>query len=146
MTRMTKGNTNTLTHSLTIGRLAKRADIGIDTVRFYERRGLLPQPARTGAGYRIYTEETVARLHFIRRAKVLGFSLEEIQSLLRLQDSGGQKSAVKKLTADKLRQIDEKIADLSRIQQVLTKLESQCSGSGTVDGCPIIEALSSEDK
>jgi Hg(II)-responsive transcriptional regulator len=137
---MTRPNT----HRLTIGRLAKRADVGIDTIRFYEKRGLLPAPARTGGGYRIYTEDTVSRLQFIKRAKVLGFSLEEIQSLLKLQDSGGRKSAVKKLTTHKLQQIDRKIADLSRMREVLAELDGECTGAGTVDGCPIIEALSSE--
>ena len=130
---------------LTIGRLAEQADVGVDTVRFYERRGLLPKPDRTPAGYRIYSGDTVARLRFIRRAKSLGFSLDEIKTLLRLHDSGGDKSIVKELTSRKLRQIAVKISDLTRIREVLTELERQCSGSGDIAGCPIIDALATEE-
>jgi len=129
---------------LTIGRLAARADVGIDTVRFYERRGLLPLPARTSAGYRLYGPDMVHRLRFIRRAKGLGFSLDEIETLLRLQDVGGSKSEVKKLAVDKLSEIETRIADLSKIRQVLEQLQSECSGEGDIDSCPIIEALSLE--
>jgi len=131
--------------TLTIGRLAEQADVGIDTVRFYERRGLLPKPARTSAGYRLYRPDMVARLRFIRRAKVLGFSLAEIDTLLRLQDAGGSRSKVKKLTTHKLKEIEIKIADLSRMQKVLAQLASECSGTGDINGCPIIEALCLED-
>lgn len=126
---------------LTIGRLAKQATVGIDTVRFYERRGLLPEPSRTAAGYRLYADDTVARIRFIRRAKSLGFNLDEIGNLLDLHDHGGQKSTVKQLTQRKLNQIDGKIADLSKIRDVLRKLESECSGTGDINGCPIIETL-----
>jgi Hg(II)-responsive transcriptional regulator len=133
------------TKPLTIGRLAEHADVGIDTVRFYERRGLLPEPERTGSGYRIYAGETVARLRFIRRAKRLGFSLDEIKTLLRLQDTGGKKSEVKQLTSRKLKQIDTKIEDLTSMRAVLADLDRECSGSGDVDGCPIIEALAAND-
>ena len=130
---------------LTIGRLAKQATVGIDTVRFYERRGLLPEPSRTTAGYRLYSDDTVARIRFIRRAKLLGFNLDEIGNLLDLHDRGGQKSAVKQLTQRKLDQIDAKIADLSKIRDVLRELESECSGTGDVNGCPIIETLATAE-
>jgi len=130
---------------LTIGRLAKQADVGVDTVRFYERRGLLPKPDRTPAGYRIYSGNTVVRLRFIRRAKSLGFSLDEIKTLLHLQDSGGPKSTVKELTSRKLAQIDAKVEDLTRIREVLAQLARECSGSGDIAGCPIIEALATEE-
>ena len=129
-------------NSLTIGRLATQADIGIDTIRFYERRGLLPEPQRSASGYRLYTSATVSRLNFIRRAKKLGFSLEEISALLVLQDKGGPKARVKDLTSTKLAQIEAKIADLTKIRDVLRTLNSDCSGSGDITGCPIIEALS----
>jgi len=131
--------------TLTIGRLARQAEVGIDTVRFYERRGLRPEPARTAAGYRLYAQGTVARIRFIRRAKALGFSLDEIGTLLELHDRGGQKSAVKKLTRRKLEQIDAKLEDLKRIRSVLDQLESECTGTGDISGCPIIEALSAEE-
>ena len=91
---------------LTIGRRARQAGGGIDTIRFYERRGVLPEPARTPSGYRLYPRQMTARMRFIRRAKALGFTLDEIGSLLELQDAGGQKSMVKDLTRRKLSQID----------------------------------------
>ena len=127
---------------LTIGRVAEQADVGIDTIRFYERRGLLPAPQRTASGYRLYTPDTVGRLNFIRRAKDLGFTLEEISSLLGLQDSRGSKAAVRAWTRRKLEQINSKMQDLARIRDVLTALEHDCAGSGDVRTCPIIEALS----
>lgn len=127
---------------LTIGRLAKQAGVGIDTVRFYERRGLLPQPERTASGYRLYGETTIARIQFIRRAKQLGFTLDEIGTLLQLQDQGGKKSEVRSLTQHKLDEINAKISDLTRIRSVLQELSESCSGKGSVDGCPIIEAIS----
>ena len=133
---------NSQAKSLTIGRLAQQADVGIDTVRFYERRGLLPEPARTASGYRLYTPETIDRLNFIRRAKDLGFTLEEIISLLGLQDSIGSKADVKELTRRKLEQINNKMQDLGRMRDVLTALEHDCAGTGDVRTCPIIEALS----
>ena len=133
---------NSQAKSLTIGRLAQQADVGIDTVRFYERRGLLPEPARTASGYRLYTPETIDRLNFIRRAKDLGFTLEEIISLLGLQDSRGSEAAVKELTRRKLEQINSKMQDLGRMRDVLTALEHDCAGTGDVRTCPIIEALS----
>ena len=130
---------------LTIGRLARRAAVGIDTVRFYERRGLLPNPDRTPAGYRLYPESIVDRIRFIRRAKDLGFSLDEIESLLDLHDHGGRKSTVKELTRNKLEEIDARITDLTRIRDVLRELDRRCSGHGDVTGCPIIDALSGEE-
>ena len=129
---------------LTIGRVAKQADVGIDTIRFYERRGLLPEPQRTESGYRLYPPATVTRLHFIRRAKALGFSLDEIVTLLALQDTGGPKSEVKAITHRKLEQIEAKITDLARMRDVLRDLDRDCSGAGDVRGCPIIETLSGQ--
>ena len=130
---------------LTIGRAAKQAGVGVDTIRFYEQRGLLPEPARTGAGYRLYGSDTIERLSFIRRAKTLGFSLEEIGTLLDLQDNGGPKAEVKAITRRKLDQIDTRIADLQRMRSVLQSLNHDCSGRGSVDSCPIIEALTDTD-
>ena len=136
------GMANEQTKSLTIGRIAQQADVGIDTIRFYERRGLLPKPQRTSSGYRIYTPDTIRRLNFIRKAKTLGFVLEEIISLLELQDSKGAKADVKTLTRRKLEQIETKITDLERMREVLSALEHDCAGTGDVRTCPIIEALS----
>jgi len=129
---------------LTIGRIARQADVGIDTIRFYERRGLLPEPQRTDSGYRLYPPATIVRLRFIRRAKALGFSLDEIVTLLALQDAGGPKAEVKAITHRKLGQIEAKITDLERMRDVLRELDRDCSGTGDVRGCPIIETLSEE--
>jgi MerR family copper efflux transcriptional regulator len=131
-----------LQKSLTIGRVAQQADVSIDTVRFYEQRGLLPKPARTATGYRLYSADTVDRLHFIRRSKALGFTLEEIILLLGLQDTSGAKAEVRAITRSKLEQIDRKIDDLRRMRDVLSALEHDCAGSGNARACPIIEALS----
>jgi MerR family copper efflux transcriptional regulator len=128
----------------TIGKLADQAGVGIDTVRFYERRGLLPKPQRTAAGYRLYDEASISRIRFVRRAKQLGFTLDEIEILLQLQDKGGRKSEVKSITTRKLAQIDAKIADLSRMREVLTALASECSGQGNIATCPIIEAIAED--
>lgn len=130
------------TANLTIGRIARLASVGVDTIRFYERRGLLPKPDRTASGYRLYKTDTVDRLHFIRRAKTLGFSLEEINTLLDLQDNGGPKAEVKSITQRKLDGINAKIDDLQRMRDVLNDLNKQCSGKGDVCGCPIIDVLS----
>ena len=132
-------------NQLTIGRLAKRASVGIDTVRFYERRGLLPDPERTAAGYRLYPPSIVDRIRFIRRAKAIGFSLDEIDALLDIHDHGGRKSTVKALTQRKLAEIDARIEDLARMRDVLHELDNRCSGHGDVGGCPIIDALTAED-
>jgi Hg(II)-responsive transcriptional regulator len=132
-------------NQFTIGRLAQQSGVGIDTVRFYERRGLLPQPQRTPSGYRLYSEDTINRIRFVRKAKRLGFTLDEIGNLLKLQDQGGQKSEVKAITTLKLEQIDAKIADLSRMRTVLKTLATECSGRGSVSTCPIIEAIASDD-
>ncbi|MEJ2140173.1 MAG: MerR family DNA-binding protein [Gammaproteobacteria bacterium] len=140
---MANNNQSKTSARLTIGRLAKQAGVGIDTVRFYERRGLLPEPERTMAGYRVYGDDTAARILFIRRAKRLGFTLDEIATLLRLQDHGGKKAEVRSLTQHKLDEINAKISDLKRIRSVLQDLSASCSGKGNVDGCPIIEAISS---
>jgi Hg(II)-responsive transcriptional regulator len=137
-----QGMENKQQNLLTIGRIAQQADVGIDTIRFYERRGLLPKPNRTSSGYRIYTPDTIRRLNFIRKAKTLGFVLEEIISLLELQDSKGAKAEVKTLTRRKLEQIETKISDLERMREVLSALEHDCAGTGDVRTCPIIEALS----
>lgn len=130
---------------LTIGQLAERAGVGVDTIRFYEQRGLLPKPGRTAAGYRLFAPQTGERIRFIRHAKELGFSLDEVRKLLDLQDEGGQKSAVRALTRQKVAEIDARISDLQRMRTVLQDLSERCTGRGSVAACPIIEALSGEN-
>jgi len=107
---------------LTIGRLAAAAGVRIDTVRFYERAGLLKKPQRTAAGYRLYAEADAGRLRFIRRAKALGFSLHEITELLRLNDGGGRRGAVRALAERRLAEIEQKLVELSRMRQTLRHL------------------------
>lgn len=138
---MNKAKTQSPVQKLTIGALGKLAAVGIDTVRFYERRGLLPAPDRTTSGYRLYGQDSVARIHFIRRAKRLGFTLDEIKTLLRLQDQGGTKAEVRDLTKHKIAEIDARISDLERMRTVLQELAKSCSGRGNADSCPIIEAI-----
>jgi len=127
--------------TLTIGRLAHAAEVGIDTVRFYERAGLLKKPQRTAAGYRLYAESDAGRLRFIRRAKALGFSLKEIAELLRLNDGGGRRGAVRALAERRLAEIERKLTQLSRMRETLRDLVHQCHGDGPLAGCPIIEAV-----
>jgi Hg(II)-responsive transcriptional regulator len=127
--------------ALSIGRLARASDVGVETIRFYEREGLLHAPARTASGYRQYPPETVERLGFIRRAKALGFSLAEIRQLLGLSHPTGDRAAVKALARQKLADIDRRIDELRRMRGALADLEQQCSGEGPIKGCPIIETL-----
>ena len=130
---------------LTIGKAASAADLSIDTLRFYERSGLLKPPPRTAAGYRLYRREDVDRLRFIHRAKLLGFSLEEIGQLLRLNDGTGRRRDVKAVAARRLAELDQKLAELSRIRHALAHLVQACDAQGAVAGCPIIEALIGAD-
>ena len=128
--------------TLTRGQLARASAVGPETIRFYEREGLLPPSDRSGNGYRQYTAEAVHRLRFIRRAKHLGFDLGEIRELLSLHDDpNASRADVKALTRSKLEEIDRRIDDLSRMRNVLSRLETECSGRGRISGCPIIQAL-----
>ena len=127
---------------LTIGRLAKEAGIGIETVRFYERQGLIAPPPRTDSNYRMYPEEEITRLKFIKRAKNLGFTLNEIKELLALRhDPHATKADVKERTHVKIEDVTEKIRDLTRIKEALEHLYDACDGHGPLDQCPILEAL-----
>ena len=129
---------------MTIGKLARASGVGVETLRFYEREGLLPEPARTPSGYRQYPPESVARMTFVRRAKRLGFSLAEIRELLTLAEAHGDRSQVKSIAAHKLAEIDKRIDELQRMRGVLAELTRKCSGHGPVEGCPIIEALTED--
>lgn len=127
---------------LSIGELAKEAGVGIETVRFYERRGLLAEPQRRASGYRQYEPEAVAVLRFIRRAKELGFTLKEIQSLLNLRrSSSATRADVRRNAQAKLVDIETKIRDLERMRTALSDLTSTCHGDGAAAGCPILIAL-----
>ncbi len=128
--------------TLSIGKVARDSDTGIETIRFYEREGLLDKPARTQAGYRQYPPQVVSRLRFIKHAKELGFSLKEIAELLSLKLNPRSTCAhVKKRAETKIQGIELKIASLQRMRRVLLKLATACPGSGPTSDCPILEAL-----
>jgi len=137
---------NTSTASLTIGTVAKRAGVPIDTIRYYEREGLLPEPLRRASGYRSYNESAIKRLRFIRRAKDLGFTLEEIRDLLALSsDRRGGVKAVRKRAEQRLADIEARIAELVRIRTGLQQLIEACPGHGDPEHCPILRALADEE-
>ncbi len=132
--------------SLTIGKLSKRTDVSIDSIRFYERQGLLAAPARTESNYRVYPVEAANRLKFIKKAQKLGFSLSEIQELLDLShDPLASKSDVKEKTVNKIEDIKNRIQDLSRMLKALEQLNESCDGHGSIDECPILKALTEDD-
>lgn len=131
---------------LTIGKLAREAGVGIDTVRFYERSGLLPRAPRTPGGYRLYQLPDADRLRFIRRSKALGFSLEEIAELLMLNAGKGSRASVRKLAQRRLNDLSRKIKEMTAIRDALARHVRHCSGDGPVKGCPIIEAVLSNDE
>src|SRR5690242_15027629 len=127
---------------LTIGDVARRAGVGVETVRFYERQGLLEEPQRRASGYRQYDDEAVAVLRFIRRAKELGFTLKEIKGLLALRlDASATRAEVREQAKAKVADIEARIADLQRMRDVLQTLIRKCHGNGAATGCPILEAL-----
>lgn len=123
--------------------LARRTGCNLETIRYYEKIGMMPEPPRTEAGYRVYDDRHVERLRFILRARELGFSLDDIRGLLSLVDRGTQTCAeVKERTERHLADVREKIADLKRIERVLADTAAQCSGDELPD-CPVLEALTS---
>jgi MerR family mercuric resistance operon transcriptional regulator len=127
---------------LSIGQAARQAGVGVETVRFYEREGLLEQPERRPSGYRQYDSQVVERLRFIRRAKELGFTLKEIAELLSLRLDPTKKSGdVKRRAEAKLADIESKIKTLRRMHKALSKLTAACSGHGKTSDCPILDAL-----
>ena len=127
--------------TLTIGRLARAAGTTPETVRWYERDGLMAAPARTGANYRAYGSDDLARLKFIRRARELGFTLDRVRALLDIaSDRSRDCASVDAVTRDHIAEIDRKIADLRVLRRELAGLVASCDG-GTVDDCRIVEAL-----
>ncbi len=130
----------TSTNQLTIGKLASAAGVGVETVRYYQRRNLLPTPASPDGAFRTYLPELADRIRFIKRSQELGFSLEQIATLLQLED-GSDRQAVRQLAADKLAHIRAKIADLAKMETVLAHLIHECEATGQARPCPIIAAL-----
>jgi MerR family mercuric resistance operon transcriptional regulator len=125
--------------TLTIGRLAREAGVGVETVRYYQQRKLLPVPARTGA-YRHYSAGLVDTIRFIKRAQELGFSLDEIAELLCLND-GASRASIRRIAGARLAQIMAKLADLERMQGALKHLVAECEHTGVDRPCPIIASL-----
>ena len=126
---------------IAIGTLAKQTNVKVETIRFYERIGLLAAPARSAAGYRLYETQHVKRLNFVRRARALGFPIDEIRALLRLADERKRPCAeVRAVAEEHLRDVHAKIADLKTMERVLKNTVAECArGRGT--HCPLINAL-----
>ncbi|HUG68506.1 MAG TPA: MerR family DNA-binding protein [Pirellulaceae bacterium] len=128
--------------TLSIGQVAREAGVGIETVRFYERQGLIDEPSRRASGYRQFDGTVVNRLRFIREAKELGFTLNEIKELLSLKlDPASSCADVKGRAEAKITDIEEKIKTLQRMKRSLVKLTKACSGNGSTSECPILDAL-----
>ena len=131
---------------LTIGRVARAAGVAIDTIRYYEREGLLPEPERRLSGYRDYAPDAITRLRFIRRAKELGFTLGEIRELLALSaDRERGVRGVRPRAETRLAEIERRIRELKRVQRGLKSLIDACPGHGAPERCPILTALSHEE-
>jgi len=126
----------------TISRLAEQSNVNLQTIRYYEREGLLSPEARTDAGYRVYRPDAVLRIRFIKRAQELGFSLNEIKELLFLRaDAHTTKLDIRERAQAKLADVEQKLAHLKAIRKNLLRLTEDCSGCGPVGMCPILENL-----
>ena len=126
---------------ISIGAAARRSGVNIETIRFYERCGLLAAPPRTAGGHRVYDEGGVKRLNFVRRARELGFTLDQVRNLLALADEEETSCAqVAALANDQLNAVRGRLADLARMETVLAAMIDRCA-HGTVPDCPILEAL-----
>jgi len=126
----------------TIGWVAKEADVNTQTVLYYERRGLLPVPSRSFSGYRLFNDESVRRIRFIKRAKDLGFSLKQITALLALQgEQDASCTEVSSMAAGHFEDIEQKIHDLERMREALIPLVNACPGKGPLKACPIMDSL-----
>lgn len=141
MTEPTRNN------AMTIGRVSRLAGVGVQTVRYYERRGLLADPRDGHDGYRHYPADTLDRIRFIKRAQSLGFTLEEVRELLSLRvDPGARCDDVRRRAAQKLESVERKLADMRAMKRSLRKLISACDGRGPADQCPILQALQTDDQ
>lgn len=129
---------------MTIGALAGNAGVGVETIRYYQRRGLLALPERAVGSIRRYGSADAARLRFIRRAQDLGFTLDEIGELLTLQD-GTNRRAIRRIARARLAQVDSRVADLQRIRRALQHVIDDCEHSPDAPRCPIIEAIEPEN-
>ncbi len=131
---------------LSIGQVARRAGVGVETVRYYEREGLLEEPPRRASGYRQYSEEVVKRLHFIKSAQKLGFSLKEITELLLLRvDTQNACEEVRQRAEAKIAEVERKLIELQRMRQALIQVASLCTGKGPDSRCPVLDALDQQE-
>ena len=132
-------------NGLTTGEVAKQAEVNIETLRYYERRGILPKPPRSRANYRRYPETAVQQVRFIKRTQRLGFSLNEIADSLFLRKNPQTSRAAVKVRAEaKLADIEAKIQHLTEMRDALAHVTALCDGKGSIDGCPILHALEGE--
>ena len=132
--------------TLKIGELARAADVGVETIRYYERRGLLARPPRRASGYRRYPPQAVHRVRFIRRAQALGFTLREIEELLALRVDDERSCAdVRALARAKLQDIERRVAELQQMGRALERVARRCRGRGPTSECPILEVLDDEE-
>ena len=132
-----------MTTELTIGRLADEAGVNVETIRYYQRRGLMAEPDKPTSGHRRYASDAIKRVRFIKRAQVLGFTLDEVGSLLKL-DEACACAETRELAAHKLQVIEEKLADLRAMRKALTALLHQCAAGEIKGNCPIIHALAAD--
>ncbi len=129
-----------------IGEIARSCGITVETVRFYEKEGLLPKPRRRPSGYRVYTGDAARRLRFIQSAKTLGFSLQEIRELLALRVASGSSCAhVRTRATAKIAELDAKLTELTRVREALVRLAAACTGTGPAGACPLLDALESDE-
>ncbi|MFQ5565119.1 MAG: helix-turn-helix domain-containing protein [Paracoccaceae bacterium] len=125
----------------TIGEMSRRTGVNIETIRYYERVGVMPKPRRTEGGHRAYDHDQLKRLHFVRRSRQLGFSLNEVRAMLRLVDDGALTCGeIHAMTMDHLADIKQKVSDLQRLETALGLMAAECS-RGDIPDCPIIETL-----
>jgi MerR family mercuric resistance operon transcriptional regulator len=129
--------------TMTIGDLARAAEVNVETVRYYQRLGIFPEPLRARGSIRRYPDDALKRLHFIKRAQRLGFSLDEVKTLLGLSD-GKHCAETRELAERKLVVIEEKLADSSAMRDALNELVLACQRGGRGCGCPLIDALVAE--
>ena len=135
------------TNGLRTGELAEHGGVNLQTIRYYEREGLLATPPRSASGYRSYSADSVRRVRFIKRAQELGFSLAEIRELLAVRiDPKRNCSDVRRLAQAKIMAIDEKMQTLTRMRRVLAQLADACPGRGPSDDCPILETIESDQE
>ncbi|MGH9674251.1 MAG: MerR family transcriptional regulator [Bryobacteraceae bacterium] len=133
-------------NGLTTGEVAKRAGVNLQTIRYYQRRGLLPEPPRSASGYRYFTEDAIRRVRFIKRGQELGFSLDELNDLLALRvRTGATCSDVRQRAEAKIADIDERMRALRTMRTALKRLAENCTGRGPVSECPILESMNPKD-